>query len=191
MSLKESLEQRSQSQCELCKSSDNLEVYEIPPTSTGSLDDTILACEVCRAQMENPDSMDPNHWRCLNESMWSEVSGVQVVSWRMLQRLKGEGWPQELLDMMYLDDELMEWAKATGEGQESEEKPKYLDANGAELQEGDTVTIIKDLPVKGGGFTAKRGTAVRNIHLDPNNHEHIEGRVNNQTIVILTKYVKK
>lgn len=191
MSLKESLEQRSQSQCELCKSSDNLEVYEIPPTSTGSLDDTILACEVCRTQMDNPDSIDPNHWRCLNESMWSEISGVQVLSWRMLQRLKGEGWPQELLDMMYLDDELMEWAKATGEGQETEEKLKYIDANGAELQEGDTVTIIKDLPVKGGGFTAKRGTAVRSIHLDPDNHEHIEGRVNNQMIVILTKYVKK
>ena len=51
--------------------------------------------------------------------------------------------------------------------------------------------FLKDLNVKGGGFTAKRGTAVRNISLVHDNHEHIEGRVNDQHIVILTQYVKK
>jgi protein PhnA len=58
-------------------------------------------------------------------------------------------------------------------------------------ESGDTVTLIKDLNVKGAGFTAKRGTAVRNISLVPDNPEHIEGRVNGQQIVILTKFVKK
>ncbi|WP_372653863.1 PhnA domain-containing protein, partial [Draconibacterium sp.] len=51
--------------------------------------------------------------------------------------------------------------------------------------------MIKDLNVKGGGFTAKRGTAVRNISLVHDNPEHIEGKVNGQHIVILTQYVKK
>ena len=51
--------------------------------------------------------------------------------------------------------------------------------------------LIKDLPVKGAGFTAKRGTAVRNISLVPDNETHIEGRVEGQRIVILTQFVKK
>jgi protein PhnA len=45
--------------------------------------------------------------------------------------------------------------------------------------------------VKGSSLTAKRGTAVRNISLVPDNPEHIEGRVEGQQIVILTKFVKK
>ena len=59
------------------------------------------------------------------------------------------------------------------------------------LQAGDTITLIKDLNVKGASFTAKRGTAVRNISLVHDNPEHIEGRVEGQQIVILTKFVKK
>ena len=55
----------------------------------------------------------------------------------------------------------------------------------------DTVTLIKDLNVKGANFTAKRGTAVRGISLVADNAEQIEGRVNGQKIVILTQFVKK
>jgi len=50
--------------------------------------------------------------------------------------------------------------------------------------------LIKDLDVKGAGFTAKRGTAVRNISLT-SNPEHIEGRVNGTRIVLLTCFLKK
>ena len=53
------------------------------------------------------------------------------------------------------------------------------------------MTLIKDLNVKGTTFTAKRGTSVRRISLVPDNAEHIEGKVNGQQIVILTKFVKK
>ena len=67
----------------------------------------------------------------------------------------------------------------------------HKDSNGTVLANGDTVTLIKDLPVKGAGFTAKRGTAVRNISLVPDNAGHIEGRVEGQRIVILTQFVKK
>jgi protein PhnA len=68
---------------------------------------------------------------------------------------------------------------------------KHIDSNGVVLQAGDTVVLVKDLDVKGAGFTAKRGTAVRGISLVADNPEHIEGRVNGQQIVILTKFVKK
>jgi protein PhnA len=68
---------------------------------------------------------------------------------------------------------------------------QHVDSNGVVLETGDTVTLIKDLTVKGANFTAKRGTAVRRISLVADNPEHIEGRVNGQQIVILTKFVKK
>ncbi|MCK5401125.1 MAG: alkylphosphonate utilization protein, partial [Flavobacteriaceae bacterium] len=140
---------------------------------------------------ENPDTVDANHWRCLNDSMWSAVPAVQVVAWRMLNRLKSEGWPQDLLDMMYLDEDALKWAQATGEGEDETEKIIHRDVNGVVLQAGDSVVLIKDLKVKGSSMVAKQGTAVRRISLDRDNAEYIEGRVGAQQIVIITKYVKK
>ena len=66
-----------------------------------------------------------------------------------------------------------------------------MDSNGTPLETGDTVVLIKDLNVKGGGLTAKRGTAVRKITLVHDNAEQIEGKVDGQQIVILTQFVKK
>lgn len=191
MTIEQLLSQRCESKCELCGSDANLGVYAVPPVNNPEPDNSIMICDVCRGQIENPDSVDINHWRCLNDSMWSQVPVVQVMAWRMLTRLSAEGWPQDLLDMLYLDDELMEWAKANGDGQSGEETVKHLDSNGALLEAGDTVTLIKDLDVKGANFTAKRGTSVRGISLVADNPEHIEGRVNGQQIVILTRFVKK
>lgn len=191
MNLEKELHARSGSVCELCGSSDNLKIYEVAPAFNGRAEENALICETCLTQIENPEKTDANHWRCLNESMWSTIPAVQVLAWRMLNRLRGEGWPQDLLDMLYLDEETLAWAKATGEGEDDEDTVKHIDSNGAQLKAGDTVILIKDLNVKGGGFTAKRGTAVRNISLVADNAEHIEGRVEGQQIVILTKYVKK
>jgi protein PhnA len=191
MSIEKALHNRSESKCELCSATDNLVVYEIPPVSTPAEDNCILVCDTCHNQIENPDQVDVNHWRCLNDSMWSQVPAVQVMAWRMLTRLRSEGWPQDLLDMLYLDDETLAWAKASGEGDDNEDAIKHLDSNGAVLEAGDTVTLIKDLNVKGANFTAKRGTAVRGISLVPDNAEQIEGKVNGQQIVILTRFVKK
>lgn len=191
MSTEQALHARSGSKCELCGATDNLGIYEIPPDSDGSADKSVLVCDTCREQIENPETVDTNHWRCLNDSMWSQVPAVQVMAWRMLTRLSAEGWPQELLDMLYLDDATLAWAKAGVEGQSSEEVARHVDCHGAVLEAGDTVTLIKDLNVKGANFTAKRGTAVRGISLVPGNPEQIEGRVNGQQIVILTQFVKK
>jgi protein PhnA len=178
---------RSSNVCELCGADHELSACAVAP-SDGSPERSILTCGTCRAQIEHPETMDANHWRCLNESMWSQVPAVQVMAWRMLNRLRAEGWPQDLLDMLYLDDEVRAWAEA---GEPTGAVVKHVDCHGATLAAGDTVTLVKDLDVKGSSITAKRGTAVRNIRLVHDNPEQIEGRVDGQQIVILTKFVKK
>lgn len=191
MSLEKDLHNRSNSTCEICASTENLSVYTVPPKFNENSDHSALICNVCLSQIVDADKTDANHWRCLNESMWSEVPAVKVIAWRMLNRLKSEGWPQDLLEMLYLEEDDLKWAKATGEGIDEEDKIIHKDSNGVILHAGDTVVLIKDLDVKGANFTAKRGTAVRNITLVDNNPEHIEGKVDGQHIVILTKFVKK
>lgn len=188
MSIEQELHNRSESKCELCQATEHLKIYEVPPVATAEADSCVLVCDVCLSQLENPEQADPNHWRCLNESMWSEHSAVQVVAWRMLSHLRAEGWTQDLLDMLYLEEEVLAWAKAT---EQDEDAVIHKDSNGVVLQSGDNVVLIKDLPVKGSSMVAKRGTAVRRISLDHENAEYIEGKVDGQQIVILTKYVKK
>ncbi|AEW86422.1 PhnA protein [Flavobacterium columnare] len=180
------LKDRSNSKCELCGTEHDLQVYTVAPKTTESLEDSILACKTCVDQINNPELTDANHWHCLSDSMWNEHLPVQIVSWRMLTRLN----KTDLVDMMYLDDESLEWAKATGEGVQ-EDTIVHKDSNGNVLQDGDSVVLIKDLDVKGANFTAKRGAAVHNIKLVWDNPEQIEGRVEGQYIVILTQYVKK
>ncbi len=191
MSTEKKLQTRSESKCELCSATENLSVYGVPPESDSSPKQSVLICKTCKEQIEDPEKINTNHWRCLNDSMWSQVPAVQVMAWRMLTRLSREGWPQDLLDMLYLDDDTLAWAQATGEGQSNEDSVVHKDCNGAVLEAGDTVTLTKDLNVKGANFTAKRGTAVRRISLVTDNAKQIEGKVDGQHIVILTEFVKK
>ncbi|GAA4838185.1 PhnA domain-containing protein [Algivirga pacifica] len=179
--------------CELCGADTDLQIYHVPPVIENDAEQALMICPTCHDQIEEKEEMDANHWRCLNDSIWSAVPGIQIVSYRMLHRLRKEGWPQDLLDQVYMEEDLMARAQET-----LEEDPVdgafaliHKDSNGNVLEAGDTVTLIKDLNVKGANFTAKRGTAVRNISLVHDNPEHIEGKVNGQQIVILTKYVKK
>ena len=185
------LHQRSESRCELCSANNELAVYAVPPDSNNSADQCVLLCSTCLDQITHPERVDVNHWRCLNDSMWSQIPAVQVTAWRMLMQLRSEGWPQDLLDMLYLDDTTLDWAKQTLNDHDKQVSSTHTDSNGTTLMAGDAVTLIKDLNVKGANFTAKRGTAIRNISLVADNPEHIEGRINGQQIVILTKFVKK
>ncbi|WP_281542210.1 PhnA domain-containing protein [Maribacter aestuarii] len=191
MQLLEELGSRSNNKCELCASSGPLEIYEVPPVTTGGVDGSILVCATCKNQIENQELMESNHWRCLNDSMWSEHDVVKVISWRMLSRLKLEGWPKDLLEMMDLDDTTLAWAKATGEGLSESERIIHRDTNGVILENGDNVVLIKDLKVKGSSMVAKQGTAVRRISLDRENAAYVEGKVDGQQIVLITKYIKK
>ena len=189
MKIEEQLMQRCQSSCELCSANEQLTVYHVTGSEQQSDDSNIVICSLCHDQITGAQELNVNHWHCLRDSMWSQVPGVQVMAWRLLTKLSAEAWAQDLLDMLYLDEALRNWAMADAQEQATNEAPT-LDCNETELQEGDTVTIIKDLVVKGAGFTAKRGTAVRNIHLT-SNPEQIEGRVNGTRIVLLTCYLKK
>ncbi|MFT4928946.1 MAG: protein PhnA [Phenylobacterium sp.] len=188
MTIEQTLLQRCDAKCELCTAPDNLSVYEVPPVTDPDSDKAVMLCASCKGQIEDPAIVDMNHWRCLNDSMWSQTPAVQVMAWRMLNRLKAEGWAQDLLDMLYMEDDVRQWAEADA-GEDDDNGPT-LDSNGAALQAGDNVTLIKDLEVKGAGFTAKRGTMVRNISLT-DNPLHIEGRVNGTRIVLVAAYLKK
>lgn len=192
MKLEELLRKRSGNVCELSGDTENLVVYEVPPAQNNGADSSILISEKCLNQIEKKEELDNVFWEnLLPTSMWSEVPVVQVVSWRMLNRFRNESWASDALDMMYLDDGNMEWAKVTGDHTGDGSVEFHKDSNGNILQNGDTVTLIKDLDVKGSSINAKIGTAVRNIRLVHDNHEQIEGKIEGQAIVILTKYVKK
>jgi protein PhnA len=181
------LKDRSGSVCEISGSDENLVVYIVAPKTEAIPENCILITKSLRDQIENKDLMNANDWRGLSDSMWNENLPVQIVSWRMHARLKNN----DMLDMMYLDEDALEWAKATGEDEDEEGKIIHKDSNGNILLDGDSVVLIKDLDVKGATFTAKRGAAVHNIKLVWDNPNQIEGRVENQHIVILTQYVKK
>ena len=168
--------------CALCAASDAVLPVQVAPR-----DDQIALCATCRNGVENGPT-DAPHWQCLHDAIWSQNAAVQVVAWRLLKGLSEVVWARDLLDIAYLEPDVMDWAEA---GLPDPDAPEHRDSNGALLSAGDSVVLIKDLPVKGAGFTAKRGTAVRNISLVPDNAEHIEGRVEGQRIVILTKFVKK
>ena len=185
MSLNAEVSKRAENKCELCSSTTNLNTIEVSESLMDqSSENHALVCEKCESDLAS-ESPDVNHWRCLTGSMWSEHQAIQVLSYRMLYKLKDESWANELLDQMYMEEDTLNWAKRG-----LSNNVKTLDSNGAELVAGDSVTLIKDLNVKGAGFTAKRGTKVTSIRLtdDPG---YIEGRVEGQMIVLKVEFLKK
>jgi protein PhnA len=191
MKLEALLLQRSENKCELCKSTEEVNFYEVLPQKSTNEQNCIMICATCLAQIEKKAELDSNHWQCLTETMWSEVPGIQVVSWRMLNRLKNESWASDNLDMLFLDEETLAWAKATGDHDNDSAVDLHKDCNGVILQTGDTVVLTKSLDVKGSTLNAKMGTVVKNIRIVEENTEQIEGKIEGQVIVILTKYVRK
>ena len=185
------LHERSNSTCELSGTTEDLVAFNVSPDRMETTENSILISKKCAAQISNPDTTEPNFWKFLSDSMWNENIAVQIVAWRMLTRLRNEDWASDLLEMMYLDDANLIWAKETGEDQEKEIKLLHRDCNGTILTTGDSVVLVKDLEVKGANFTGKRGDAVHKITLVRDNPEQIEGRLNGQGIVLLTHFVKK
>ena len=166
--------------CALCSADTPLAAHPVPGGPDGA---SAQICATCAAQIDG--TPDPDHWRGLASAMWSEDPATQVLAARMLTRLADHDWARDLSDQLWLDDDTRAWAdNVTLES-------AHRDCNGVPLAQGDTVVLIKDLPVKGASFTAKRGTAVRGISLVADNPAHIEGRVEGQRIVILTAFVKK
>lgn len=75
-------------------------------------------------------------------------------------------------------------------GEESASNSIVKDSNGAELQDGDAVTVIKDLKVKGSSMVIKRGTKVKSIRLT-DNPEEVDCKIDGSSIVLKTCFLKK
>lgn len=178
-----SLEVRSNGVCELCGSSEGLSAYSVP-SSDGSEEQSVYICSTCKEQIESGE-LDENHFNCLNDSMWSETPAVKVMSYILLNKLGR----QDLIEMMYLEEAEQKWADTAVNAEAN--KIVHKDANGVILNAGDSVVILKDLEVKGAGFTAKRGTTVTRIALPSDIDDHIEGRVNGTKIFLKTEFLKK
>jgi protein PhnA len=191
MSVDKVLQKRSNNLCELCGSDDANTAFAVPNSPSNKVEHQLWICPTCNTQMASIETADENHWRCLKDSIWSEIPVIKVVSWRMLHKLKNLDWTQDLLEIAYLDESEMEWAKASGDDINQDDIEKHLDCFGAVLLNGDNVVLTKTLDVKGATFSAKVGTVVHNIRLVSDNTDQIEGRVNGSQIVILTKYVRK
>ena len=191
MKIEEKLAARSQNSCELCANTEQLSVYTVMHNTPHPFEKEVLLCPTCVEQIDKKELPQASHWQCLSGSMWSEVPAIKVLSWRMLNRFRNESWAANLLDMIYLDDEELAWAKQSGDHEGDGTLALHQDCNGNILVGGDTVTLIKDLDVKGSSLNAKIGTAVRNIRLVHDNVDQIEGKIDGQMIVILTKFVKK
>lgn len=163
---------RANGACEFCGAGDAVAAVAIAPAGEVAL------CAVCRGEADAP----AGHWRCLEGAAWSAEPVVQFAVWRKLGDIT-EPWAVEAREGMVLSPEAEGWAAVP--------VIEHRDCHGARLAQGDTVVLVKDLVVKGAGFTAKRGTAVRGISLVSDNAGQIEGRVEGQRIVILTEFVKK
>ena len=100
--IEKKLHDRSGSKCEISGIEDDLVVYTVAPKTEESLENSILITKTLKDQIENPETTKAADWRGLNESMWNENLPVQIVSWRMLARLKNH----DLLEMMYLEENM-------------------------------------------------------------------------------------
>lgn len=137
------------------------------PVAGGPEGACALICPACAEQING--TPDPDRWRGLANAMWSEDPALQVIAARMLVRHSAQPWARDLADQLYLAEDVRVWAENVASS------VVHRDCHGTILIQGDTVTLVKDLPVKGAGFTARRGTAVRGISPVADNPAQIEG----------------
>ncbi|MBA1438801.1 MAG: PhnA domain-containing protein [Epsilonproteobacteria bacterium] len=169
--------------CELCGSSEDVNIIELP-VSDGSEEQSVYVCATCNTQIASGE-LDETHFNCLNDAMWSEVPAVKVMSYILWNKLGRS----DMIDMMYLEEDERKLADSAINAEAN--KVVFRDANGVELKAGDSIVILKDLDVKGAGFTAKRGTTVTKIALPNDMDDHVEGRVNGVKIYLKTEFIKK
>ncbi len=169
--------------CELCGSDEDVNIQELP-VSDSSEEQSIYLCGNCAGQIESGE-LDEIHFNCLNDAMWSETPAAKIMSYILWNKLGR----QDMVEMMYLEED--ELALAEQAVNAAANKVTFRDANGVELLAGDSIVILKDLDVKGAGFTAKRGTTVTRISLPHDMDDHVEGRVNGTKIYLKTEFIKK
>ena len=111
---------------------------------------------------------------------------MQALSYRIMQNFKNEEWVSSVLNNVDLDESVVDWAMSAFQVADV-----HKDAFGNILENGDNVVLTQALNVKGTSFTASKGVVVKRIKLVHDNTEQIEGKINDQVIVILCKFVKK
>lgn len=178
------LQQRCQDTCELCASDTAVSAYAVSPKNNDLIENEVALCAACLSELQNRTS--PQHWQCLAGSIWNTEPSVQALSYRILHSIREQAWAEELISSVELDESVTAWAMSA-----YEEKILHRDSQGNLLSNGDTVVLIQGLSVKGANFTAPKGTIVKKIRLVADNAEQIEGKINEQTIVLLTKYLRK
>src|SRR6478736_5518973 len=109
------LARRAKSKCELTGVAGvPLRIYEVPPVGPEpDIDRTLLVSEACLDVLEHPGKLKGREWQCLAETVWSEQPATQVVAWRMLKHLaQREDWAREVMEELFLDEEVETWAKS-------------------------------------------------------------------------------
>ena len=175
---------RNSGLCELCNSENASHEYTVTPKSDDSIENQVALCNTCLESIDKKEAAF--HWRCLEGSIWNPTPSVQTLSYRILQNFKDEDWANNLMASVDLDENIIQWAMTAFEVPDV-----HTDAFGNKLETGDTVVLTQQLNVKGTSFSASKGTVVKKIKLVHDNAEQVEGKINDQTIVILTKFVKK
>ena len=182
--LTSALSERCGGTCELCSAEPATIAYAVSPKNNDAIANEVALCNTCFSLLDDKNA--GNHWQCLAGSIWNTEPSVQALTYRILYANKDQEWASEIMHSVELDESVVHWALSAFEVAEV-----HKDANGVQLENGDTVVLTQNLNVKGTNFTAPKGTVVRKIRLVPDNTEQIEGKVNDTTIVILTKFVRK
>lgn len=178
------LKERSEGLCELCSKNEATIAYTVSPKKDVSIENQVGLCSSCSEKLEATD--EGFYWRVLEGSIWNPEPSVQALSYRILQQYKDEDWASGVLSMVDIDEDVQQWALSG-----LEVAAVHQDAFGNVLENGDTIVLTQALDVKGTSFSAPKGTVVKKIRLVHDNHEQVEGKINEQMIVILTKFVKK
>ena len=184
MSINQQLKERCGDLCELCSTETAIEAYTVSPKSDDSIEHQVALCANCQKELNEGENSF--HWRCIEGSIWNPEASVQALSYRLLTKYKNEDWSSNLLSSVDIDEEVVRWALTAFEVADL-----HTDAFGNVLEGGDNVVLTQALNVKGTNFTASKGTVVKKIKLVHDNTEQIEGKINEQSIIILTKFVKK
>ena len=184
MAISKQLQERSDNTCELCTAGPATTAYTVSPRQGDRPEDQVAVCDTCLEAIEKKETGD--YWRFLEGSIWNPEPAVQALSYRLLQLNQESDWAAGIISSVEPEDTIVQWALSVFEVVEV-----HRDAFGNELQSGDNVVLTQALDVKGTSFSAPKGTVVKKIRLVNDNTGQIEGKINEQTIVILTKYVKK
>lgn len=190
MSIEQSIISRATNSCEVCQNNTPEHLFTIHPDKDITEENTVYVCSACHGPLSLQETFKSEDWTFIAHSIWSELPAVQIIAYRVLNGLKSETWAQEALDMMYLEDSIKEKADMF-EYLASMVQERHRDSLGQELFDNDTVVLTKTLDVKGSTLKASLGTVIKNIRLDKNNTDYIEGKIEGQSIMILTKYLRK